>query len=165
MCVALAALDARIHVSGADGSRIIPIVDFHRLPGDRPDLETELRPGEIILAVEIPPSPFADRSTYRKVRDRASYAFALVSIAAGLTLRQGSIEHVRIAFGGIAPKPWRAFRAEAALHGGPATPDAFETAVALELKQAAPLNGNAFKIELVKRTSCAVLTELAGSNR
>jgi xanthine dehydrogenase YagS FAD-binding subunit len=165
MCVALAALDARIHVSGADGSRIIPIVEFHRLPGDRPDLETELRPGEIIVAVEIPSSPFADRSTYRKVRDRASYAFALVSVAAGMTLRQGNIEHIRIAFGGIAPKPWRAFRAEAALQGSPATPNAFETAVGLELAHATPLTGNAFKIELVKRASCAVLTELAGSNR
>lgn len=165
MCVALAALDARIHVSGAGGVRVIPIIEFHRLPGDRPDLETELAPGEVIVAVELPASPFAERSTYRKVRDRASFAFALVSVAAGLTLRDGKIDDVRLAFGGIAPKPWRAFRAETALRGSLATPDAFEAAVALELADAAPLDGNAFKVELVKRTSCAVLAELTGDRR
>jgi len=164
MCVALAALDARIHVAGADGARTIPMVDFHRLPGERPDLETLLGPGEVIVAVEIGSSPFA-RSTYRKVRDRASYAFALVSVAAGLTMRAGAIAEIGIAFGGIAPKPWRAFKAEAALRGGPATAQAFAAALADELADAAPLPGNAFKIELAQRTLSAVLTELSGSDR
>ena len=164
MCVALAALDARIHVAGKDGARTIPVVDFHRLPGERPDLETVIEPGEVIVAVEIPSSPFA-RSTYRKVRDRASYAFALVSVAAGLTMRAGKIEEIGIAFGGIAPKPWRASRAETALRGGPATAQAFAAALADELADAAPLPGNAFKIELAQRTLRAVLTELSGSER
>jgi xanthine dehydrogenase YagS FAD-binding subunit len=164
MCVALAALDARIHVAGAAGSRTIAMVDFHRLPGERPDLETLLEPGEVIVAVEIAASPFA-RSTYRKVRDRASYAFALVSVAAGLTMRAGRIEQIGIAFGGIAPKPWRAFKAEAALRGGPATAQAFAAALGDELADAAPLPGNVFKIELAQRTLSAVLTELSGSDR
>jgi len=163
-CVALAALDARIQVAGTRGARTIPIVDFHRLPGERPDLETEIEPGELIVAVEIPPSHFA-RSTYRKVRDRASYAFALVSVAAGLTVKAGRIEEIGIAFGGIAPKPWRAFKAETALRGGPATAQAFEAALADELADATPLPGNAFKIELAQRTLSAVLSELSGSDR
>ena len=165
MCVALAVLDARIHVSGTGGARTIPVVEFHRLPGDRPDLETMLEPGEVIVAVEIPPSPFARHSTYRKVRDRASYAFALVSVAAGLTMRGDRIDDIRIAFGGIAPKPWRAFRAEEALRGGPGTPEAFEAAAAVELADAVPLAGNGFKIELAKRTLTAVLTDLTGGDR
>jgi xanthine dehydrogenase YagS FAD-binding subunit len=164
MCVALAALDARIHVAGADGARTIPVIDFHRLPGERPDLETLLEPGEVIVAVELAPSPFV-RSTYRKVRDRASYAFALVSVAAGLTMRAGAIAEIGIAFGGIAPKPWRAFKAEAALRGGPATAQAFAAALADELADAAPLPANAFKIELAQRTLSAVLAELSGSDR
>ena len=164
MCVALAALDARIHVAGAGGARTIPMVDFHRLPGERPDLETLLEPGEMIVAVEIDASPFA-RSTYRKVRDRASYAFALVSVAAGLTMRAGRIEKIGIALGGIAAKPWRALRAEAALRGGPATAQAFEAALAVELADAAPLPGNAFKVGLAQRTLCAVCIELSGSDR
>lgn len=164
MCVPLYALDARIHLAGSNGARTVPIVDFHRLPGERPDLETLLEPGEVITAVEIPPSPFA-RSTYRKVRDRASYAFALVSVAAGLTMREGKIEKIGIAFGGIAPKPWRALRAETALRGGLATAQAFAAAVDNELADAAPLPGNAFKIDLARRTLSAVLTELSGSDR
>jgi xanthine dehydrogenase YagS FAD-binding subunit len=165
MCVALAALNARIHIVGRDGSRIVPLVEFHRLPGQRPDLETVLEPGEVIIAIELPASPFSARSTYRKVRDRASYAFALVSIAAGVTVREGRIEDVRIAFGGIAPKPWRAFRAEAALLGSPALPYVFQAAIDAELADAAPLAGNAFKLELTKRTFCAVLADLAGGDR
>lgn len=165
MCVALAALDASLHLAGPGGPRTIPLVEFHLLPGDRPDLETMLEPGEIIIALEIPASPFASRSAYRKVRDRASYAFALVSVAAGLTMRGDRIDDVRIAFGGIAPKPWRAFRSEAALRGAPATAQVFEAALADELAEAAPLAGNAFKMELAKRTLSAVLTELSGSGR
>lgn len=165
MCVALAALDAKVHLSGPEGERVVPFLDFHRLPGDRPDRETVLIPGEVIAAIELPPAPAGMRSTYRKVRDRASYAFALVSVAAAVTVRDGSIEEARIAFGGIAPKPWRALKAEAALCGGPSTPEAFEAAAALELADAAPLAGNAFKIELAKRTLGAVLAELAGGDR
>lgn len=165
MCVALAALDARVHAHGRNGARTIPIVDFHRLPGDRPDLETLLEPGELVVAVELPPSPLARRSTYRKVRDRASYAFALVSVAAGLSMEGDRIDDIRIAFGGIAPKPWRAFRAEEALRGRRAGPDAFEAAASAELADAVPLAGNAFKLELAKRTMAAVLTDLAGGVR
>ena len=162
MCVALMALDARVHLSGNSGTRIVPLAEFYRLPGDSPDLETVLNSGEIITAVEIPPSRFAQRSAYRKVRDRASYAFALVSVAAGILTRDGRIEDVRLAFGGIAPKPWRAGLAEAALRGGPATPEAFAAAMETELADARPLAGNAFKVELLKRTTVAVLAELTG---
>lgn len=165
MCVALVALDARVHVAGPEGARIIAMPDFHRPPGDRPDIETALSAGEIIVALELPPSPFAARSGYRKVRDRASYAFALVSVAAGITLRDGVIDDVRIAFGGVATKPWRAFRAEGALRGQPATPAAFAAAAAAELADATPLAGNAFKIELARRTLHAMLAELSGDDR
>lgn len=165
MCVALAALDAQIHISGPEGARIVPLVDFHVLPGDRPDRETVLAAGEIITAVEIPASPAAILSTYRKVRDRASYAFALVSVAAGVTIRDGVIDDLRLAFGGIAPKPWRAFRAEAALRGGPATPDAIASAVDIELDDAMPVSGNVFKVELVRRAARAVFAELTGDKR
>lgn len=163
MCVALAALDALVHVTGPNGTRSIPIVEFHRLPGDRPDLETALESHEIIVAVEIPAMPVGARSNYRKVRDRASYAFALVSVAASLEVRGDRIDHVRLALGGIAPKPWRAFRAEAALSGARATPEEFVNAVASELAGAAPQTGNAFKIDLAIRTATAVLTELSTS--
>ncbi|UYY59257.1 FAD binding domain-containing protein [Sphingomonas sp. S2-65] len=164
MCVALVALDAVVHVAGQGGARVIPLVDFHRLPGDRPDQETMLSPGEVIVAVELP-APTLARSSYRKVRDRASYAFALVSVAAGLTMQDGRIDDVRIAFGGIGTKPWRALRAEAFLRGNPATPDAFAAAAAAELAEATPLPGNAFKIELAARTLAAVLGQLAGDDR
>ncbi|MHB2263701.1 FAD binding domain-containing protein [Aliihoeflea sp. PC F10.4] len=165
MCVALAALDAQVHISGPAGTKIVPLVDFHVLPADRPDLETVLEVGDIITAIEIPASPIAARSTYRKVRDRASYAFALVSVAAGVTMRDGVIEDVRLAFGGIAPKPWRATRAEAALRGSAATSDAFRSAMEAELEGAVPRAGNAFKVELATRTASAVLAELTGDNR
>ncbi|MGF7055206.1 xanthine dehydrogenase YagS FAD-binding subunit [Bosea sp. OAE752] len=163
MCVALAALDALVHVAGPGGKRRIPLVDFHRLPDERADIETLLEPGEVISAVELPPSPFGTDSGYRKVRDRASYAFALVSVAAGLTMRGGVIEDVCIAFGGVAPKPWRALRAEAALRGGPAIGEAFDAAFQGEFSDAAPAAGNAFKIELAQRTMSAILTQLSGS--
>ncbi len=165
MCVALAALDAEVHLAGVGGARIVPLVDFHRLPGERPDLETVLNAGEVITAIEIPPSPAAVRSTYRKVRDRASYAFALVSVAAGVAMRDGMIEDIRLAFGGVAPKPWRASAAERVLRGGPSTPKAFAAAMEIELADASPLAGNAFKVELLKRTASAVLAELTGETR
>ena len=115
MCVALAALDAVIHVQSGTGTRTIAFGDLHRLPGDRPDIETTLAPGELITAVELPAHAVAARSTYRKVRDRASYAFALVSVAAAIKVENGKVERVRIALGGVAHKPWRALKAEAAL--------------------------------------------------
>jgi xanthine dehydrogenase YagS FAD-binding subunit len=164
MAVALAALDARVHIAGAGGGvRVVPVTEFHRLPGDRPDVETLLEPGEMIVAVALPPSDVAARSTYRKVRDRASYAFALVSVAAGLTLDGDRVADVRIALGGVAHKPWRALRAEAALRGGPASAEAFASAAAAELADAVPLADNGFKIELARRTLVAVLSELSGS--
>ena len=162
MGVALAALDAAVHLSGPEGERTIPFVDFHRLPDGRPDIETELRPDELIVAIELPGLPFAAHSTYRKVRDRASYAFALVSVAAAIDLRGDEIADLRIALGGVAHKPWRAWKAGAALRGKPATAANFRAAADMELAEAAPLSGNGFKIELAKRAIVAVLGELTG---
>jgi xanthine dehydrogenase YagS FAD-binding subunit len=162
MCVALAALDATIHLEGSAGQRRIPLTELHRLPGGRPDIETMLEPGELITAVELPASPWLARSTYRKVRDRASYAFALVSVAAALRIESGRIEEVRIALGGVAHKPWRAVRAEEALRGAAPTAAIFRAAARAELIDAAPLSHNGFKIELTERTIAAVLGELAG---
>jgi xanthine dehydrogenase YagS FAD-binding subunit len=161
MAVALAALDATVHVEGPGRTRIIPLVDLHRLPGDRPDRDTVLEPGELITAIALPP-PVTTNSTYRKVRDRASYAFALVSVAAGVALDGDRIMDVRIALGGVAARPWRALRAEQVLRSGPATAEAFARAADAELADAAPLDGNAFKVTLAKRTMVAVLTELSG---
>jgi xanthine dehydrogenase YagS FAD-binding subunit len=160
MCVALTALGAIVHLRRASGERTIPITDLHRLPEDHPELETVLEPGELITAVELPPLPFAARSEYRKVRDRASYAFALVSVAAALELDGATVKEVRLSLGGVAPKPWRAWKAEAALKGRPATTQSFRAAAEAELAEAAPLRENAFKIELAKRTIVAVLAEL-----
>jgi xanthine dehydrogenase YagS FAD-binding subunit len=162
MCVALVALDAVVHTDGLDGTRSMPLVDLHRLPGGRPDVETELKPHELVTAVELPALPFAARSTYRKVRDRASYAFALVSVAAALDVAGGTVRDVRIALGGVAPKPWRAWKAEGVLRGQPATEATFRAAAEAELADAAGLRDNAFKIELTRRTIAAVLAELAG---
>ena len=163
MCVALAALDAVVHLEGAGGTRTLPFVDLHRLPDGRPDIETILEPGELITAVELPASFFSASSTYRKVRDRASYAFALVSVAAAIDLApDGAIRDVRLALGGVAHKPWRAFAAEAALRGKRPDAATFRAAAEEELAPAAPLRDNAFKIELAKRTIVAVLGELAG---
>ena len=162
MCVALAALDAAVHLRGAGGERRLPLVDLHRLPGDRPDLETNLQPGELIVAIELPALPPAARSAYRKVRDRASFAFALVSVAAVLELDAGQVKDVRLALGGVAHKPWRASRTEAALRGQPATEASFRAAAEAELADAVPLRDNGFKIELARRTIAAVLAELAG---
>jgi xanthine dehydrogenase YagS FAD-binding subunit len=163
MCVALAALDATVQLVGPGGERMIPFGDLHLLPGDTPERETVLEPGELILAVVLPPLPFAGRSAYRKVRDRASYAFALVSVAAALDLGEdGAIRDVRLALGGVAHKPWRAMTAEAALRGRMPTKAAILAAAEAELAAAVPLRDNAFKIELAKRTIAAVLTDLAG---
>jgi xanthine dehydrogenase YagS FAD-binding subunit len=162
MCVALTALDATVHLEGADGARTLPFEALHRLPGDTPDRETELRPGELIIAIELPPIAMAQRSTYRKVRDRSSYAFALVSVAAALEIgADGAIRQVRLALGGVAHKPWRAHAAEAALRGKRADEAVFRSAAELELAAAKPLRDNGFKIELAKRTIVAVLGQLA----
>ena len=161
MCVALAALDAIVHVEGAGGARTMKLADLHRLPGTRPEIETELRPHELITAIELPPPAPDMRMTYRKVRDRASYAFALVSVAATITIADGMIGEARIALGGVAHKPWRASRAEALLKGAPATEASFLAAAAAELAEARPLRDNGFKIDLARRTIVAVLGELA----
>ena len=162
MCVALATLDAVVHLRGVRGERILPFAELHRLPEDHPEIETALEPGELITAIELPPLPPALRSTYRKVRDRASYAFALISVAAALEVEGGMVKEVRLALGGVAHKPWRASKAEAALQGKPATEASFRAAAEAELADARPLRDNGFKIELARRTMTAVLMELAG---
>ncbi len=165
MCVALAAFDAVVHIAGANGRRHVPLVDLHRLPGDTPHLETVLELGELITAVELPSQTITARSTYRKVRDRASYAFALVSVAAALEVAEGRIADVRIALGGVAPKPWRAREAEATLIGAVPGQSAFVAAAELALAGARTRPGNAFKPELARRTIVAVLSDLAGAGQ
>jgi xanthine dehydrogenase YagS FAD-binding subunit len=152
---------AQVHLEGAGGTRTVALNDLHRLPGDRPDIETVLEPGELITAIELPALPMAAQSTYRKVRDRASYAFALVSVAAALDVEDGRIKDVRLALGGVAHKPWRAWKAEAALRGQVPNEASFRAAIDAELSDARPLNDNGFKIELARRTTVAVLGELA----
>ncbi|HEY0685601.1 MAG TPA: xanthine dehydrogenase family protein subunit M [Steroidobacter sp.] len=166
MCVALAALDAVVHVTGSRGSRAIELTEFHQLPGDTPHIETQLEPGELITAVTLPPLRFARHSTYRKVRDRASYAFALISVAAALELNaDGTISDVRVALGGVAHKPWRAWKVEEALKGARAKEAVFQAAAAEEFRHAKGRHGNAFKIELAQRTIVACLKELAEGAR
>jgi xanthine dehydrogenase YagS FAD-binding subunit len=163
--VALAALDAEVVVLGPGGERRIPFAGFHRLPGDRPDRDTTIEHGELITAVEIAPLPFAAHSTYRKVRDRASYAFALVSVAAALDVADGVVRDVRIAFGGVAHTPWRAHRAEAALRGRPAEDASFREAAAAELAEAVTDDGNAFKVPMLTGALTAVLRGLTTTGR
>ncbi|MFD6159873.1 FAD binding domain-containing protein [Nocardia sp. NPDC060256] len=161
MAVAMAALDAEIVVVGSGGETRIPLVDFHRLPGDRPDRDTVLEHGQLITAVELPAPPTGARSTYRKVRDRASYAFALVSVAAELVCTdEREITSARVAFGGVAHKPWRAHVSESMLVGAPATEETFAAAAAAELAAAQPLADNGFKVELARRTLVATLRSL-----
>jgi xanthine dehydrogenase YagS FAD-binding subunit len=162
MCVALAALDAVVHLEGASGRRSVNLTDLHRLPGDRPDIETVLEPGELITAIELPALPIATRSTYRKVRDRASYAFAIISVAAALEIEGGRVTDARLALGGVAHKPWRPWAAEAALRGRLVGEAAFAAAADAALADAQPLKDNGFKIELAKRTLVGVLGNLAG---
>ncbi len=161
MCVALAALDAIVHVECPGGKRTIPITDFHHLPGDTPHLETSLKSDELITAIHLPQLAFGKNSRYRKVRDRASYAFALVSVAAALETKDGAIEGIRLALGGVAHKPWRAYKAEKAMLGAKANRETFERAAEAELSDARGYGHNDFKIELAKRTIVSVLTELA----
>ena len=162
MAVAMAALDAVVHVQGPHGERELPIGELHRLPGDAPERDTTLEHGELITSVDLP--PVTGRSAYRKVRDRSSYAFALVSVAAVLDVRGGEIADVRIALGGVAHKPWRAEVAEARLRGGPATEAAFRAAAEAELEAATPAEDNAFKVPLARNTMVATLRDLNGRN-
>jgi xanthine dehydrogenase YagS FAD-binding subunit len=162
MAVALAALDAVVEVTGADGERAIPIGELHRLPGATPHIETALRPGELIVAVRLPASPFARRSHYLKVRDRASYAFALVSVAAALGLDGGgTIRAARLVLGGVAHKPWRVPEAEDALIARRTDPRAYGEAADILLRGAEPLRDNAFKVELARRSVVRALTVAA----
>ncbi|WP_049571824.1 FAD binding domain-containing protein [Streptomyces sp. SBT349] len=165
MAVAMAALDARVRVLGPGGEREIPFVALHRLPADTPERDTVLEHGELITAIDLPAQPLARRSAYRKVRDRASYAFALVSVAAALDVQDGVIVDARVAFGGVAHAPWRAHRAEDALRGAPASERSYRAAADAELADARPAEGldggNAFKIPLLRRTLAATLRDLA----
>ncbi|MCT2591022.1 xanthine dehydrogenase family protein subunit M [Streptomyces sp. N2-109] len=160
MAVAMLVLDAAVVTLGPGGERTLPLAGFHRLPGDAPHRDTVLEHGELITAVELPQLPFARRSAYRKVRDRASYAFALVSVAAALELEGGTVREIRLAFGGLAHKPWRARLAEEALRGAPATEESFRHAADVELAAARPRDGNAFKVPMARNTLVSVLRGL-----
>jgi xanthine dehydrogenase YagS FAD-binding subunit len=164
MAVAMAALDAVVQVIGPQGKRSIPLRDFHRLPGDTPHIDTDLRRDELIVAVEIPALPMAARSHYLKVRDRASYAFALVSAAVALEMRDGKVQGARLALGGVAHKPWRSLDAEQALIGRPAEEASFREAAEIALRGAQAYEHNAFKIELARRTIVRAFTTVAQSN-
>ena len=161
MCVALAALGATVHVLGPSGERTIAFTDFHRLPGDTPEVDSNLRHDEIITAVELPPKGFARNYTYLKLRDRLSYAFALVSVAVGLELEGGAIREARLALGGVAHKPWRDQSAEARLSGARPSRENFLAAADLVLRDARGFDHNAFKIELARRAIVRALGQAA----
>jgi xanthine dehydrogenase YagS FAD-binding subunit len=161
MCVALAALDARVHVVGPEGSRVIAFNDFHRLPENTPQIDSTLHSKEIITAVELPANGFNANYSYLKIRDRLSYAFALVSIAAALELDGGTIKEARIALGGVAHKPWRDAEAEAALRGQAPTQAAFARTAYLLLRNAKSYEHNAFKIDLARRGIVRTLSQAA----
>jgi xanthine dehydrogenase YagS FAD-binding subunit len=160
MAVAMVALDAVVRVLGPNGERTIPLTSFHRLPGDEPQRDTVLEHGELITAVDLPELAFARHSHYRKVRDRASYAFALVSVAAAIDVADGMVRDVRIAFGGVAHVPWRARKAEAVLRGAAATEEVFRQAADAELADAQPLRDNAFKVPLARNILVRTLLDL-----
>jgi xanthine dehydrogenase YagS FAD-binding subunit len=161
MAVAMTALEAFVNVHGPDGERRISIEDLHRLPGDEPERDTTLEHGELITAVDLPPLDLAYNSKYRKVRERASYAFALVSVAAALDVEDGVVRDVRLALGGVAHKPWRATKAEEALRGEPAGEENFRAAAEIELEDARPLRENAFKVPLARNVITRTLLELS----
>lgn len=163
MCVALAALDAVIRVRSPKGARTIPIVDFHRLPGDTPQLDTNLKTDELITAIDLPPSPYAVHCHYVKIRDRASYEFALVSAAAALDIGGGTIRGARVVLGGVAHKPWRSEPAERALVGNRPAPELFESAGRAAVEGARPFPGNAFKVHLAERAVVRALIAAGGS--
>jgi len=159
--VALAALDATVHIHGVSGDRTIPFSELHVAPDDHPERETTLKPGDVITAFDLPPLPYTQRSMYLKVRDRASFAFALASAAVALDLDKGTIRAARVGLGGIATKPWRSHEAERALIGKPATPATFHAAANAALAGAKTHKDNAFKLELAKRTLVRALSELS----
>ncbi len=161
LCIPLAALDAVVITANEHGTRRVDFADLHRLPGDTPHLDTNLADGELITAVEIPPLAMASHSRYRKVRERASYAFALVSVAAAIEIVDGTVADARLALGGVAHRPFRALIAEAALQGRPATPEHFRQAADAELAAAEPGPQNGFKVTQLRNTITAVLAELA----
>ncbi len=161
MGVALAAFDAVVSYETAQGPGELPLADFYLPVGDTPHRETALPPGALITGVTLPPAPVAALSRYRKVRERASYAFAIGSVAAALDVRGGTVREVRLAFGAVASRPWRARAAERALTGGPATAEAFAAAADAELAAAEPLPHNGYKVTLMRNLVVAVLTELA----
>jgi len=161
MCIALAALEATVQVSGPQGERSIPFAEFHRLPGETPEVDTNLAPGEIIVAVDLPASRFPQHYTYLKLRDRLSYAFALVSVAAGLELDGGTVKSARLALGGVAHKPWRNREAEALLEGKPATRESFQAAADLIVSEAKPQSENGFKVDLARRAIVRGLEQAA----
>jgi len=161
VAVALVAFDAVVHTTGPDGERSIAIDDFFLLPGATPEVEHPLAPGELILGIEVPAAPIARRSTYVKFRDRQSYEFALVSAAAALEVEDGVVTGARLALGGVATKPWRARRAEAALVGSPADKASFRSAAAAELEWAVVREHNAFKVELATRAAVRALSQVA----
>jgi len=161
MCVALAALDAKVRVTGPAGERIVAFNDFHRLPGDTPQTDTNLLPDEIVIAVELPPQGFAENYSYLKIRDRLSYAFALVSIAAALELEGDMIKQARLALGGVAHKPWRDTAVEMMLRGQAPKAVNFGRAADLLLRDARGHEHNAFKIELARRGIVRTLTQAA----
>jgi xanthine dehydrogenase YagS FAD-binding subunit len=159
MCVALAALEATVHVTGPQGDRAIPFAAFHRLPGETPEIDTNLAQDEIITAVELPPEGFSRNYTYLKIRDRLSYAFALVSVAAGLELEAGTIRAARLALGGVAHKPWRVPEAERSLLGKAPDPEAFGAAADMMLHDAAGFAHNSFKVPLARRAIVRALAQ------
>jgi xanthine dehydrogenase YagS FAD-binding subunit len=161
MCVALAALEAIVHVAGPAGERAIAFADFHRLPGDTPHIDTNLKPDEIITAIELPARGFAANYSYLKIRDRLSYAFALVSVAGAMELEGGRIKEARLALGGVAHKPWRDLEAEAALRNQTADSNAFAKAAQILLRDAKGFSHNAFKIDLARRAIVRTLTQAA----
>jgi len=161
MCVALAALDAVVHVQGRGGERSIEFADFHRLPGDAPERDNQLADDELITAIELPPLGFAEHSHYLKVRDRASYAFALVSVAAALEMTGPVIREARLVLGGVAHKPWRDKTVEAWLAGKPVSRETFTAAADALLQNAEPLAHNAFKVKLARRAIIRALSDAA----
>jgi xanthine dehydrogenase YagS FAD-binding subunit len=161
VAVALVAFDAVVRTRGHRGERALPIDDFFLLPGDTPEVEHPLEPGELILGIDVPAAPIARRSTYLKFRDRQSYEFALVSVAAALAVEDGVVADVRLALGGVGTKPWRARRAEAELVGGPADAAAFRRAAVAELEGAVIRGHNGFKVELAQRVIVRGLSHCA----
>jgi xanthine dehydrogenase YagS FAD-binding subunit len=159
VAVALVALDAEIRLASAEGTRTVKLADFYRLPGDTPDVENDLRPGELITDVIVPRLDWAQRSTYVKVRDRQSYEFALCSAAVALDIEDSRIVDARVAAGGVATMPWRLTAVEEALRGKPATPQSFQDAAAVAADGAKPLSSNSFKVSLLKRTVVRALIE------